>query len=66
MNVENGQVNHLQITSILYGSSYTIGKGQKFAQLVLSEVPKAVLYEVESVGEIGEDRGGGFGSTGKF
>ena len=64
MNVENGQIDHLQITSILYGSSYTIGKGQKFAQLVLSEVPKAVLYEVESVGEIGEDRGGGFGSTG--
>lgn len=64
MNVENGQVDHLQVTSILYGSSYTIGKGQKFAQLVLSEVPKAVLYEVESVGEIGEDRGGGFGSTG--
>ncbi len=50
--------------SILHGSSYSIGKGQKFAQLVLSEVPKAVLYEVESVGEIGEDRGGGFGSTG--
>ena len=64
MNVENGQVDHLQVTSILYGSSYTIGKGQKFAQLVLSEVPKAVLYEVEKVGEIGEDRGGGFGSTG--
>ena len=66
MNTENGQIDHLQITSILYGSSYTIGKGQKFAQLVLSEVPKAVLYEVEKVGEIGEDRGGGFGSTGKF
>ena len=64
MNTENGQIDHLQITSILYGSSYTIGKGQKFAQLVLSEVPKAVLYEVEKVGEIGEDRGGGFGSTG--
>ena len=54
----------LHITSIEYGKSYTIGKGQKFAQLVLSEVPKAILYEVESVGEIGEDRGGGFGSTG--
>lgn len=66
MNIENGQIDHLQITSILYGNSYTIGKGQKFAQLVLSEVPKAVLYEVEKVGEIGEDRGGGFGSTGKF
>ena len=63
---EDGTIESLKVTSILYGSSYTIGKGQKFAQLVLSEVPKAVLYEVEKVGEIGEDRGGGFGSTGKF
>lgn len=54
----------IETLSILHGSSYSIEKGQKFAQLVLSEVPKAVLYEVESVGEIGEDRGGGFGSTG--
>lgn len=66
MNIENGQIDYLQVTSILYGSSYTIGKGQKFAQLVLSEVPKAVLYEVEKVGEIGEDRNGGFGSTGAY
>lgn len=66
MNIENGQIDHLQVTSILYGNSYTIGKGQKFAQLVLSEVPKAVLYEVEKVGEIGEDRNGGFGSTGAY
>ena len=66
MNIENGQIDHLQVTSILYGNSYTIGKGQKFAQLVLSEVPKAVLYEVEKVGEIGEDRGGGWGSTGVY
>lgn len=64
MNAETGMVDYLQITSILYGKEYTIGKGQKFAQLVLSEVPKAVLYEVESVGEIGQNRGGGFGSTG--
>lgn len=55
---------YIPIGAIEFGKSYTIGKGQKFAQLVLSEVPKAVLYEVESVGEIGEDRGGGFGSTG--
>ena len=56
----------IPVGAIEFGKSYTIGKGQKFAQLVLSEVPKAVLYEVEKVGEIGEDRGGGFGSTGKF
>lgn len=58
---EDGTIN---ITSILHGDFYSIGEGQKFAQLVLSEVPKAILYEVESVGEMGEDRGGGFGSTG--
>lgn len=52
------------ITSILHGSSHSIGKGEKFCQLVLMEVPKAALYRVENVGEIGEDRGGGFGSTG--
>lgn len=51
------------VTSILYGSSYTIGKGEKFAQLVLSEVPKAAFFRVDSVAEIGENRGGGFGST---
>ena len=56
----------IPVGAIEFGKSYTIGKGQKFAQLVLSEVPKAVLYEVEKVGEIGEDRNGGFGSTGVY
>lgn len=41
-----------------------IGKGEKFAQLVLMEVPKASFYRVENVSKIGENRGGGFGSTG--
>lgn len=58
---ENGKI---IINSIIHGSAYTIGKGEKFCQLVLSEVPKAALYLVEKVGEIGENRGGGFGSTG--
>lgn len=52
------------ITSILHGAPYTIGKGEKFCQLVLMEVPKASLYQVKTVSEIGENRGGGFGSTG--
>lgn len=52
-----------KVTSILYGSDMHITKGDKFAQLVLCEVPKASFYEVEQVSEIGEDRGGGFGST---
>ena len=51
------------IKSILKGSDFTIGKGEKFAQLVLNEVPKVSFYQVESVDGIGEDRGGGFGSS---
>ncbi len=56
--------NEGRVTSILYGSDFTIGKGEKFAQLVLSEVPKVAWQEVSKVSEIGEDRMGGFGSTG--
>ncbi len=52
------------ITSILQGSDMHIGKGERFAQLRLVEVPKASFYEVESVAGIGENRGGGFGSSG--
>ena len=51
--------------NVEFGSSYTIGKGEKFAQLVLCEVPKAAFYQVESVSAIENDgRAGGFGSTG--
>lgn len=57
---ENGRLYNVE-----FGSSYTIGKGEKFAQLVLCEVPKAAFYQVESVGEVANDgRKGGFGSTG--
>lgn len=57
---ENGR-----LYEVLFGSSHTIGKGEKFAQLVLCEVPKAVFYEVEKVSDIANDgRNGGFGSTG--
>ena len=55
---------YLRIRSIAFGPSYTIGKGEKFAQLVLAETPKVSFYRVDSVADIGEDRGGGFGSTG--
>lgn len=59
-------VQQLPITSgdIEFGQSYIIGKGEKFAQLVLSEVPKVAFFRVESVNEIGDNRNGGFGSTG--
>lgn len=68
MDYKNGvtTVEQLPITSgdIEFGKSYTIGKGEKFAQLVLAEVPKAAFYRVESIKSIDdEDRGGGFGST---
>lgn len=54
-----------RLTGILWGSDITLSKGEKIAQLVLSEVPKAVFYEVESVSNIENDgRNGGFGSTG--
>lgn len=50
------------ITSILRGSDMAIGKGEKFAQLVLMEVPKAVLFQVENLDDT-ERGNGGFGST---
>ena len=53
------------IKSILHGSVFNVGKGERFAQLVLNEVQSAAFYPVESVAQIGENRGGGFGSTGK-
>ena len=59
---ENNDVVHF--SDIEFGQSYTIGKGEKFAQLVLAETPKVSFYRVDSVADIGEDRGGGFGSTG--
>lgn len=54
-----------RLYNVEFGSSYTIGKGEKFAQLVLCEVPKAAFYQVESISTIENDgRAGGFGSTG--
>jgi dUTP pyrophosphatase len=59
---ENGQP---ILTSVLHGQSYTISKGDRFAQMRLVEVPTARFFQVESVNGIGDDRGGGFGSSGK-
>ena len=52
------------ITSIEHGQSYSISKGDRFAQMRLVEVPSASFFQVESVDGIGDDRGGGFGSSG--
>jgi dUTP pyrophosphatase len=54
-----------RLYNILWGSNIMLSKGEKIAQLVLSEVPKAVFYEIDSVATIENDgRKGGFGSTG--
>ena len=53
------------ITSILHGMPYTIEAGHKIAQFVLNEVVVANFEQVADIGEVeGENRGGGFGSTG--
>ena len=59
---ENGEIH---IKSILHGEAYTIAEGQRFAQMRLVRVPKANFVEVSSISTIGEDRGGGFGSSGQ-
>lgn len=43
---------------------YKIKKGDRIAQIVLQKVPRIKFRVVDSVKNIGEDRGGGFGSTG--
>jgi dUTP pyrophosphatase len=44
--------------------TYRIRSGDRIAQIVLQLVPKMSLKVVDSVADIGQDRGGGFGSTG--
>ena len=47
-----------------YGRLITIGKGERFAQMRLVEVPRVKWREVNSLGTQIEDHGKGFGSTG--
>lgn len=51
------------IKAIEHGKTYSFSKGDRIAQLVLNEVPRAAFYQVETVETIGENRNGGFGST---
>jgi dUTP pyrophosphatase len=44
--------------------TYKINKGDRIAQIVLQLVPRMKLIPVSSVNDFGNDRGGGFGSTG--
>lgn len=56
----------IKINSIVHGSAFHITKGDRIAQLVLNEVPKAAFYLVEDISEYEEPtyRGeAGFGST---
>lgn len=48
----------------LYGSSFTIGKGERFAQMRLVEIPLVNWLPVSSLGSFEDDHGKGFGSTG--
>ena len=48
----------------LYGSSFTIGKGERFAQMRLVEVPVVNWLPVSDLGAFENDHGSGFGSTG--
>lgn len=53
------------VLGIDYGSSFTIGKGEKFAQLVLCQIAHCSFQQVQRVSDISNDgRKGGFGSTG--
>lgn len=44
--------------------TYKIKKGDRIAQIVLQKVPRMKFTIVDSVKHLGNDRGGGFGSTG--
>lgn len=48
----------------LYGSSITIGEGERFAQMRLVEIPRVRWNQVSSIGEYDNDHGKGFGSSG--
>ncbi len=39
-------------------------RGDRIAQMILNEVPKAVFEKIEDITKIGGNRGGGFGSSG--
>lgn len=63
---EDGTIKELNVTSILHGAPCHIQKGDRIAQLVLSEVPLAHFYQVENIGIFDSERGeDGFGSSGK-
>lgn len=44
--------------------TYLIKRGDRIAQMVFNKVEYAEIHQVDSVGDIGTNRGGGFGHTG--
>ena len=59
---DNGEI----IDGTLHGSSFTIGKGERFAQMRLVEIPLVNWLPVSSLGSFKNDHGQGFGSSGQF
>ena len=57
---DNGEI----IDGTLHGSSFTIGKGERFAQMRLVEIPLVNWLPVSSLGSFENDHGKGFGGTG--
>lgn len=57
---DNGKI----IDGTLHGSSFTIGKGERFAQMRLVEIPLVNWLPVSSLGSFENDHGKGFGGTG--
>lgn len=62
-NSNSGETLTLKESGNISGN-YKISKGDRIAQIVLQAVPRMVFKTVDSVANIGKDRGGGFGSTG--
>ena len=62
---DDGSIRELNITSILHGENFFIHKGDRIAQLVLTEIPTAHFYTVDNIGIFDSNRGEeGFGSSG--
>jgi len=64
---ENDSVTPVPITLQEKGNhhgTYQICRGDRIAQMVIAQTTKAQMTVVESLRGIGEDRSGGFGSTG--
>jgi len=61
----DGKIERYENSMFLF-PTYLIPAGTRLAQILLLKVEKMDFVEVDDVGVIGENRGGGFGSTGLF